>query len=97
MYICKQRFGTRGGVTGKCTWSLTGEHIFIQLCERDAEYVGNQMGMHTCIDACTHSDQGLGQEKRLHKDVQWATQMHTCLHATMQMGLSRHGESVGHE
>ena len=37
-----------------------GAHIYTQLCKADGADKGNQMHMHACTDACTHSNQGVG-------------------------------------
>ena len=38
-------------------------HTFTQLCKLCRVYMANQVDMHTCNDACTHSKQCVGPEE----------------------------------
>ena len=50
------------------------------------------MDMHSCTDAGTHSNLGVGQDERCMQHTDKATQGHTCLHEALQRGWSKHRE-----
>ena len=48
--------------------------------ERDGADVGDQVDMHKCTDAYTHSNQGMGPEKGGWEHASGAKQQHTSEH-----------------
>ena len=69
-----------------------GAHLCTWLCKEGGVDMGSQVDMHICTDACTHSNQGMGPEEGWLGHASGATQQHTCLHATIQIRSSWHGE-----
>ena len=49
-------------MTGTCTKDHTGVHMFMDNYAKGGAVVGSKVDMHTCSDACTHSNQVAGQE-----------------------------------
>ena len=47
-----------GWVWHTCGW-YKDTYVYMQLCKGDGTEIGNQVNMHTCTDACTHSNQGV--------------------------------------
>ena len=52
--------------------------------------------MHTCTDACTHSDQTMEPEGGTDSDTHSVMQGHLCFHVSFQKEGIIHGESAGH-
>ena len=55
-----------------------GAHLCTQLCIGGGAYMNSHVDMHTCTDACTHSNQGVAPDEGL-------MEMHIGLHVCMQL------------
>ena len=56
--------------------------------------MGSQLDIHSCIDACTHSKQGVGTKIRCLGHTCSDTQGHPTFHVTIHRGWTRHGCKV---